>query len=74
MFFFGPQKDRNYFLAQKLFGILAEAAPDGLKEKIALQKDSMKKAKTDNEYSLHPGMGEGQGRGCLFERAVPYLR
>ena len=52
MFLFGPKKDRNYFLAQKLFGILAEAAPDGLKEKILLQKDLMKKAKCDDEYSL----------------------
>jgi len=52
MFFFGTKKDRNYFLAQKLFGIMAEAAPDGLKEKITLQKDLMRKAKGDDEYSL----------------------
>ena len=29
MFFFGTKKDKNYFIAQKLFGILAEAAPEG---------------------------------------------
>ena len=45
MFFFGPKKDNNYFIAQKLFDILEEAAPAGLKEKIALHKDMMKKAK-----------------------------
>jgi len=56
MFFFGPQKDKNYFLARKLFGILADSAPESLKEKIALQRDLMKKAKGgkffNSEYSL----------------------
>lgn len=52
MLFFGTKKDGNYCLAQKLFGIMAEAAPDDLKEKIALQKDLMRKAKGDDEYSL----------------------
>ena len=57
MFFFGPKKDKNYFLAQKLFDILAEAAPADLKEKIMLHKDMMRKAKgghglNNNEYSL----------------------
>ena len=56
MFFFGPKKDRNYFIAQKLFDILAEAAPEGLKEKIVLHKDMMKKAKGghffNTDYSL----------------------
>ena len=56
MFFFGPKKDKNYFIAQKLFDILAEAAPADLKEKIALHKDMMKKAKGgrffNTDYSL----------------------
>ena len=56
MFFFGPKKDKNYFIAQKLFNILAEAAPEGLKENILLQKDMMKKAKGghffNTDYSL----------------------
>ena len=56
MFFFGPKKDKNYFIAQKLFNILAEAAPEGLKEKIVLQKGMMKKAKGghffNTDYSL----------------------
>jgi len=56
MLFFGPKKDKNYFLAQKLFDILAEAAPEGLKGKIALHKDMLKKAKGglffNTDYSL----------------------
>ena len=72
MFFFGPKKDKNYFLAQKLFDILAESAPEGLKEKIALQKDSLKKAKTNNEYSLVFSYGHSSGEAFL-ETGAPFL-
>ena len=72
MFFFGPKKDKNYFLAQKLFGILAEAAPNGLKEKIALQKDSMKKAKAGDDYSLVFSYGHSGGEAFL-ETGAPFM-
>ena len=72
MFFFGTKKDRNFFLAQKLFDILAESAPADLKEKIALQKDSMKKAKRDNDYSLVFSYSHSGGEAFL-ETGAPFL-
>ena len=48
MFLFGPKKDKNYFLAQKLFTVLADAAPEGWKQQILIQRDLMKKAKLCN--------------------------
>ena len=73
MFFFGTKKDKNYFLAQKLFGILAEAASEGLKEKIALQKDSMKKAKGGGEYSLVFSYGRSSGGEAFLETGAPFM-
>ena len=56
MFLFGPKKDKNYFLAQKLFTVLADAAPEELRDRILQHKDMMRKAKGghffNNDYSL----------------------
>ena len=48
MLFFGPKKDKYYDIAQKLFAVLADAAPDDWKQKILMQRDLMKKAKLCN--------------------------
>ena len=48
MFLFGPKKDKYYEIAQKLFTILADAAPDDWKRQILIQRDLMKKAKLCN--------------------------
>lgn len=48
MFFFGPKKDKNYDIAQKLFTALADAAPNDWKNRILMQRDLMKKAKLCN--------------------------
>ena len=48
MFFFGPKKDKYYDIAQKLFTVLADAAPDEWKRRILMQRDLMKKAKLCN--------------------------
>ena len=51
MFFLGPKKDKYYDIAQSLFSVLAEAAPDDRKREIAMQRGLMKKAKRVNEDS-----------------------
>ena len=48
MFLFGPKKDKYYDIAQNLFTVLADAAPDDWKRQILLQRDLMKKAKLCN--------------------------
>ena len=48
MFFFGTKKDKYYDVAQKLFTALADAAPEGWKQQILMQRDLMKKAKLCN--------------------------
>ena len=48
MFLFGPKKDKYYEIAQNLFTILADAAPDDWKRQILIQRDLMKKAKLCN--------------------------
>ena len=48
MFFFGPKKDKYYDVAQKLFTVLADAAPVDWKNRILMQRDLMKKAKLCN--------------------------
>ena len=48
MFLFGPKKDKYYDIAQNLFTILADAAPEGWKQQILIQRDLMKKAKLCN--------------------------
>ena len=45
MFFFGPKKDKYYDIAQKLFAVLANAAPVDWQKRILMQRDMMKKAK-----------------------------
>ena len=51
MFFFGPKKDKYYDIAQKLFTALADAALEGWKQQILMQRDLMKKAKLCNSDS-----------------------
>ncbi len=51
MFLFGPEKDKYYDIAQKLFTALADAAQEDWKNKILMQRDLMKKAKRTNEDS-----------------------
>ena len=48
MFLFGPKKDKYYDIAQKLFTVLADAAPSDWKQQILMQRDLMKKAKLCN--------------------------
>ncbi len=48
MFLFGPKKDKYYDIAQNLFTVLADAAPDEWKRQILMQRDLMKKAKLCN--------------------------
>ncbi len=48
MFLFGPKQDKYYDIAQKLFTVLADAAPDDWKRRILMQRDLMKKAKLCN--------------------------
>lgn len=48
MFFFGPKKDKYYDIAQKLFAVLANAAPVDWQKRILMQRNMMKKAKLCN--------------------------
>lgn len=48
MFFFGTKKDRYYEIAQRLFTVLADSAPDDWKGRVLLQRDLMKRAKLCN--------------------------